>query len=104
MPSRPAPLRWAIGLIGPDDKRPRHLRPGRAGGLQGPVHDSTLETVLGGCWHAPEEGKSTMARIFITGSADGLGLMAGALLATQGHDALPHARLADRCFGATFVI
>jgi NAD(P)-dependent dehydrogenase (short-subunit alcohol dehydrogenase family) len=37
-----------------------------------------------------------MARIFITGSADGLGLMAGALLATHGHDALPHARLADR--------
>jgi NAD(P)-dependent dehydrogenase (short-subunit alcohol dehydrogenase family) len=37
-----------------------------------------------------------MARIFITGSADGLGLTAGALLATQGHDALPHARLADR--------
>jgi hypothetical protein len=37
-----------------------------------------------------------MARIFFTGSADGLRLMAGALLATQGHEALPHARLVDR--------
>jgi NAD(P)-dependent dehydrogenase (short-subunit alcohol dehydrogenase family) len=33
-----------------------------------------------------------MARIFITGSADGLGLMAGKLLASQGHDVVLHAR------------
>ena len=33
-----------------------------------------------------------MARIFITGSADGLGLMAAELLASQGHDVVLHAR------------
>jgi NAD(P)-dependent dehydrogenase (short-subunit alcohol dehydrogenase family) len=33
-----------------------------------------------------------MARVFITGSADGLGLMAGELLADQGHKVVLHAR------------
>jgi NAD(P)-dependent dehydrogenase (short-subunit alcohol dehydrogenase family) len=33
-----------------------------------------------------------MARVFITGSADGLGLMAGQLLADQGHQVVLHAR------------
>jgi len=33
-----------------------------------------------------------MARIFISGSADGLGLMAGRLLAEQGHQTVLHAR------------
>ena len=33
-----------------------------------------------------------MARIFVTGSAQGLGLMAGQLLATQGHEVVLHAR------------
>jgi NAD(P)-dependent dehydrogenase (short-subunit alcohol dehydrogenase family) len=33
-----------------------------------------------------------MARVFITGSADGLGLMAGKLLAEQGHKVVLHAR------------
>ena len=33
-----------------------------------------------------------MASIFITGSADGLGLMAGELLASQGHAVVLHAR------------
>jgi NAD(P)-dependent dehydrogenase (short-subunit alcohol dehydrogenase family) len=33
-----------------------------------------------------------MARVFITGSADGLGLMAGQLLADQGHRVVLHAR------------
>ena len=33
-----------------------------------------------------------MARVFITGSADGLGLMAGELLASQGHSVVLHAR------------
>ena len=33
-----------------------------------------------------------MARVFITGSADGLGLMAGRLLSGQGHDVVLHAR------------
>lgn len=37
-----------------------------------------------------------MARVFITGSADGLGLMAGRLLAEQGHDVVLHARSAAR--------
>lgn len=37
-----------------------------------------------------------MARIFITGSADGLGLMAGQLLAGQGHEVVLHARNAIR--------
>src|SRR5690349_1750742 len=33
-----------------------------------------------------------MARVFITGSADGLGLMAGELLLEQGHEVIWHAR------------
>ena len=37
-----------------------------------------------------------MARIFITGSSDGLGLMAGQLLAEQGHAVVLHARNAAR--------
>ena len=37
-----------------------------------------------------------MARIFITGSSDGLGLMAGQRLAREGHDVVLHARNTDR--------
>lgn len=37
-----------------------------------------------------------MARIFITGSSEGLGLMAGQLLARQGHDVVLHARNSTR--------
>ena len=37
-----------------------------------------------------------MARVFITGSSDGLGLLAGKMLAEQGHDVVLHARNADR--------
>jgi len=37
-----------------------------------------------------------MARVFITGSADGLGQMAAALLVKQGHQVVLHARHADR--------
>jgi NAD(P)-dependent dehydrogenase (short-subunit alcohol dehydrogenase family) len=37
-----------------------------------------------------------VARIFITGSSEGLGLMAGQLLATQGHHVTLHARNARR--------
>src|ERR1700749_4641111 len=37
-----------------------------------------------------------MARVFITGSSDGLGLMAGQLLAGQGHKVVLHARNDDR--------
>lgn len=37
-----------------------------------------------------------MSRIFITGSSTGLGLMAGQLLAEQGHQVVLHARNADR--------
>jgi NAD(P)-dependent dehydrogenase (short-subunit alcohol dehydrogenase family) len=33
-----------------------------------------------------------MARVFITGSTDGLGLMAGEILISQGHDVTLHAR------------
>ena len=33
-----------------------------------------------------------MSRIFITGSSEGLGLMAGQLLAEQGHQVVLHAR------------
>src|ERR1700730_15175310 len=33
-----------------------------------------------------------MARVFITGSSDGLGLMAGQVLADQGHKVVLHAR------------
>src|SRR5436309_3358955 len=37
-----------------------------------------------------------MARIFITGSADGLGQMAAKLLINQGHQVVLHARNAER--------
>jgi NAD(P)-dependent dehydrogenase (short-subunit alcohol dehydrogenase family) len=37
-----------------------------------------------------------MARVFITGSADGLGLMAARLLLDDGHDVTLHARNDDR--------
>ncbi len=37
-----------------------------------------------------------MAKIFITGSSQGLGLMTGQLLAEQGHDVVFHARNAQR--------
>ncbi len=37
-----------------------------------------------------------MSRVFITGSSDGLGLMAGRLLAGQGHSVTLHARNASR--------
>ena len=33
-----------------------------------------------------------MARVFITGSSDGLGLMTGQLLADEGHRVVLHAR------------
>jgi NAD(P)-dependent dehydrogenase (short-subunit alcohol dehydrogenase family) len=33
-----------------------------------------------------------MSRVFITGSSDGLGLMAGQLLVEQGHHVVVHAR------------
>ena len=41
-----------------------------------------------------------MARIFISGSADGLGLMAGRLLAEQGHRVVLHGRNAARAADA----
>src|SRR5277367_5411017 len=37
-----------------------------------------------------------MARVFVTGSADGLGLMAGALLLREGHSVTLHARSEQR--------
>src|SRR5688572_26140900 len=37
-----------------------------------------------------------MAKIFITGSADGLGQMAATLLVSQGHDVVLHARSSER--------
>ena len=37
-----------------------------------------------------------MARVFITGSSDGLGLMAAQLLISQGHDVVLHGRSEDR--------
>ena len=41
-----------------------------------------------------------MARVFITGSSDGLGLMAGKLLAEQGHEVALHARNPSRAADA----
>jgi NAD(P)-dependent dehydrogenase (short-subunit alcohol dehydrogenase family) len=41
-----------------------------------------------------------MGRVFITGSSDGLGLMAGRLLATWGHRVTLHARNAARAADA----
>jgi NAD(P)-dependent dehydrogenase (short-subunit alcohol dehydrogenase family) len=42
------------------------------------------------------EGKQTMARILITGSADGLGLMAARSLISDGHTVVLHARNEER--------
>jgi len=41
-----------------------------------------------------------MARVFITGSADGLGLLAGRMLVEQGHAVVLHARNAERAAAA----
>ena len=41
-----------------------------------------------------------MARVFITGSSDGLGLLAGKMLAEQGHGVVLHARNAERADAA----
>jgi NAD(P)-dependent dehydrogenase (short-subunit alcohol dehydrogenase family) len=41
-----------------------------------------------------------MSRILITGSADGLGLMAAQLLISQGHEVVLHARNQARVAGA----
>ena len=41
-----------------------------------------------------------MSKIFITGSSEGLGLMAGELLAEQGHEVVLHARNAQRAEAA----
>lgn len=38
-----------------------------------------------------------MARVFITGSSDGLGLMAAKLLIAQGHNVVLHGRNDERC-------
>jgi NAD(P)-dependent dehydrogenase (short-subunit alcohol dehydrogenase family) len=38
-----------------------------------------------------------MARVFVTGSSDGLGLMAARLLIEQGHDVVLHGRNDQRC-------
>src|SRR5215831_7005780 len=46
------------------------------------------------CNDLAREGR--MARIFVSGSSDGLGLMAGRLLAEQGHEVVLHARNAVR--------
>ena len=45
-----------------------------------------------------------MARILITGSSQGLGLMAGQLLIDEGHEVVLHARTADRDPGISDVV
>jgi NAD(P)-dependent dehydrogenase (short-subunit alcohol dehydrogenase family) len=42
------------------------------------------------------KGDNDMSRIFITGSSDGLGMMAAQLLVEQGHSVVLHARNAER--------
>jgi NAD(P)-dependent dehydrogenase (short-subunit alcohol dehydrogenase family) len=44
----------------------------------------------------PGAGRLLMARVFVTGSSDGLGLLAGKLLIDQGHAVTLHARNAER--------
>lgn len=46
--------------------------------------------------HTQSSSTSTMARIFITGSSDGIGQAAAKILADQGHSVVLHARNADR--------
>ena len=45
-----------------------------------------------------------MAKVFITGSSDGLGLMAGRLLAKQGHVVVLHARSEARAEGTRLAL
>src|ERR1700727_2853222 len=46
--------------------------------------------------HRSRESGGLMARVFITGAADGLGMMAARLLADDGHSVTLHARSAAR--------
>src|SRR5215469_2409334 len=50
--------------------------------------------------HDRDEGGARVARVFITGSSDGLGLMAARLLIDQGHEVVLHGRNERRSRGA----
>jgi len=52
-------------------------------------------TAVSGC-HVIYRQRKNMARVFITGSADGLGRMAAQLLTEQGHTVVLHARSEER--------
>src|SRR6202048_5113330 len=54
---------------------------------------TALDAVDGSC------SEDEMAKVFITGSSDGLGLMASRLLAEQGHVVVLHARSEARAEG-----
>jgi NAD(P)-dependent dehydrogenase (short-subunit alcohol dehydrogenase family) len=55
-------------------------------GARSPSHDRP----------AQPQRRNIMSRIFISGSTNGLGLMAGELLTSQGHGVVLHARNTDR--------
>src|SRR5580698_3557708 len=84
--------RRTTASAGPQATRPCQARPlpvssapyGSNWSSRAPCVTSTRGT--GSSW------RDTMAKVFITGSADGLGLMAGELLASQGHTCVLHAR------------
>jgi NAD(P)-dependent dehydrogenase (short-subunit alcohol dehydrogenase family) len=59
---------------------------------------AALDAVDGSC------SEDEMAKVFITGSSDGLGLMAGRLLATQGHVVVLHARSEARAEGTRLAL
>jgi NAD(P)-dependent dehydrogenase (short-subunit alcohol dehydrogenase family) len=59
---------------------------------------AALDAVDGSC------SEDEMAKVFITGSSDGLGLMAGRLLAKQGHVVVLHARSEARAEGTRLAL
>jgi NAD(P)-dependent dehydrogenase (short-subunit alcohol dehydrogenase family) len=56
------------------------------------VGTKTLETIAIDPLVRPDRRNDTVARVFITGSSDGLGLMTGELLASQGRSVVLHVR------------
>src|ERR1700730_17104454 len=59
---------------------------------------AALDAVDGSC------SEDEMAKVFITGSSDGLGLMAGLLLGKQGHVVVLHARSEARAEGTRLAL
>jgi NAD(P)-dependent dehydrogenase (short-subunit alcohol dehydrogenase family) len=60
-----------------------------ADGIEGPIGEEALTLAIN---HLQKATRKSMARVFITGSADGLGRMAAELMIELGHRVVLHAR------------